>query len=165
MTKKIDDIVITNVRKYKDFDLKSVNHSDAVDELKNNSSDEKEDKYKSLRKKIKKSLGDQVKDVKISTRLTDSPVCLVADQNDPTSQMQEMMRSMGQEFNLDEIKPIFEINPNHSIIKKLSVMKKNKQFNSICQLLLDQSFLMEGRKINNVHEFVSRMNDTLEKTL
>ena len=67
---------------------------------------------------MKKLLGDKVKDVKVSSRLNDSPSCIVADENDPTAQMQEMMRSMGQ-MDMPEIKPILEINPNHDIVSKL----------------------------------------------
>ena len=57
-----------------------------------------------------------MKDVKISSRLSDSPSCVVVDENDPTSQMQEIMRSMGQ-AELPDVKPILEVNPNHKIIK------------------------------------------------
>ena len=75
---------------------------------------------------MKTILGDNVKDIKMSSRLTDSPCCLVADQNDPTARMQEMMKAMGQgQPGGSEIKPIMEINPKHGLIKKIHKMKKD----------------------------------------
>ena len=109
-------------------------------------------------------LGDQVKDVTASTRLTESPSCIVTDQNDPSIQMREMMRSMGQGANMPESKPILEINPNHSIVKSISKMRKSKAFDNICQLLLDQALLVDGAKLDNPAEFVGRLDArTLQK--
>ena len=90
-------------------------------------------------KSMKKILKDDVKDIKVSNRLTDSPCCMVADQNDPTAQMQQMMEAMGQKSN-EKIKPIMEINPNHKIIKKLIKLGKGKVFNDSVKLLYDQTF-------------------------
>ena len=72
-------------------------HSDAAEDIKDDSDKDSEKAVKPLIKKIKKVLGDQVKDVTASTRLTESPSCIVTDQNDPSIQMREMMRSVGQE--------------------------------------------------------------------
>ena len=103
-------------------------------------------------------------DVKISSRLKDSPSCIVADSNDPTAKMQEMMKAMGQVGNQD-VKPILEINPSHAIIKKLSGMRKNKSFDDVSQLLLDQAILLEGAKLKNPTDFVNRLNMILSKNL
>ena len=121
-------------------------------------------KIKPLIKKITKVLGDQVKEVKISSRLKDSPSCIVADSNDPTAKMQELMKAMGQPGNQD-IKPILEINPSHAIIKKMKSMKKGKGFDDISQLLFDQAILLEGAKLKNPTEFVNRLNTILSNTL
>ena len=117
---EIDEIIITGVPKYDDKELKSVNRSGASDDFSDDKDKEKEEEksLKPVLKKMKKLLGDKVKDVKVSSRLNDSPSCIVADENDPTAQMQEMMRSMGQ-MDMPEIKPILEINPNHDIVSKL----------------------------------------------
>ena len=96
---EIDDIVFTGVREYKKYKLKSVNHSDAADNLnddKDKTSEKISKKMDDVIKNMKKILSNNVKDIKTSNRLTDSPCCLVADQNDPTAQMQEMMKSIGQ---------------------------------------------------------------------
>jgi len=164
MDQDIDEFIIPAVNKYKDFDLKSVNFSDAADELKTDDIKKDEDDIKPLIKKMKKVLGEQVKDVKVSSRLKDSPSCIVADSNDPTAKMQEIMKAMGQPGQQD-IKPILEINPSHAIILKLKGMKKSKSFDDISQLLLDQAVLLEGAKLKNPTEFVERLNTILTDTI
>ena len=117
---EIDDIVFSGAFKYKDFDLKSVTYSDAADELKEDKKESNTSKaYEPLIKKMKTILGDNVKDIKMSSRLTDSPCCLVADQNDPTARMQEIMKAMGQGAGGEKVKPIMEINTKHGLIKKI----------------------------------------------
>ena len=164
MDQDIDEFVIPAVNKYKEFDLKSVNFSDAADDLKSDDIKKEEDDIKPLIKKMKKVLGEQVKDVKVSSRLKDSPSCIVADSNDPTAKMQEIMKAMGQHGQQD-IKPILEINPSHAIIRKLKGMKKSKSFDDISQLLLDQAVLLEGAKLKNPTDFVDRLNTILTDSL
>ncbi len=165
---EIDDIVFTGVHEYKEYKLKSVNHSDATDNLddKDKDSDNPKvpQKIEVFIKSMKKILNDDVKDIKISNRLTDSPCCLVADQNDPTSQMQQMMEAMGQ-ASADKIKPIMEINPNHKIIKKLIKIGKGKVFSDSIKLLYEQTLIIEGLKPDNPSEFVKRLNEVLNKSL
>ena len=165
---EIDDIVFTGVREYKKYKLKSVNHSDSTDNL--NGKDKKSndikvsEKMEIFIKNMKKILTNDVKDIKVSNRLTDSPCCLVADQNDPTSQMQQMMEAMGQ-ASPDKIKPIMEINPNHKIIKKLVKIGKGKIFSDSIKLLYEQTLIIEGLKPDNPSEFVKRLNEVLNKSL
>ncbi len=161
---EIDEIIIPSIPKYKDFDLKSVNRSGAADELKDESDKQKEQDLKPLIKKIKTVLGDKVKDVKSSNRLSDSPSCIVADENDPTSQMQEIMKAMGQSGDMD-IKPILEINPKHQIVVKLKSMRKGKAFDDASFLLYEQALLQEGVKLDNPAGFVKRLNSIMEKAL
>ena len=130
MDQDIDEFVIPTVNKYKEHPFKSVNFSDAADDLQTDKDKKEEDDIKPLIKKMKKVLGEQVKDVKASSRLKDSPSCIVADSNDPTAKMQELMKAMGQPGQQD-VKPILEINPSHAIILKLKDMKKNKSFDNI----------------------------------
>ncbi len=164
MDQDIDEFVIPTINKYKDHDLKSVNFSDAAEELKTDEDKKEETNIKPLLKKMKKVLGEQVKDVKASSRLKDSPSCIVADSNDPTAKMQELMKAMGQHGQQD-VKPILEINPSHAIIRKLKTMRKSKSFDDISQLLFDQAVLREGAKLQNPTEFVERLNTILSETL
>ena len=163
---EIDEIIITGVPKYDDKELKSVNRSGASDDFSDDNDKEKEEEksLKPVLKKMKKLLGDKVKDVKISSRLNDSPSCIVADENDPTAQMQEMMRSMGQ-IDMPEIKPILEINPNHDIVSKLKDKTRQKSFDNIAYLLYEQALIQEGVKLEDPSGFVNRLNDVIKETL
>ena len=161
---EIDEIIISSVPKYDEKDLKSVNRSGAADDF---SEESDKDVAKSLQpvvKKIKKVLGDKVKDVKLSNRLSDSPSCIVADENDPTAQMQEMMKSMGQ-MDMPTIKPILEINPNHNIVVKLKEKTKQKSFEGIALLLFEQALIQEGVKLDDPSGFVERLNKVISDTL
>ena len=161
---EIDEIVISSVPKYDDKELKSVNRSGAADDFSKDKDKDKEEALKPVLKKIKKILGERVKDVKVSNRLSDSPSCVVADENDPTAQMQELMRSMGQ-ADIPNLKPILEINPNHKIIKKLKGKIKQKSFNDIAFLLYEQALIQEGVKLDNPAEFTERLNKVIVETL
>ena len=160
---EIDEIIIPSIPKYKEKDLKSVNRSGAADELKDDADTNKEKELKPLIKKIKEVLGDKVKEVKSSNRLSDSPSCIVADENDPTAQMQEMMRAVGQS-GMPEVKPILEINPDHEIVKKLKKVRKGKSFDDIAILLYEQALLQEGVKLDNPAGFVKRLNSIMAKS-
>ena len=164
MDDELDEIVFPAAGKYKDFEFKSVNRSDAADDLKTDSDKEKEKNIEPLIKRIKDSLGDRVKDVKASTRLSDSPSCIVADHNDPTVQMQTLLKTMGK-GDFGEIKPILEINPSHLIIEKMKGVDDNDRFHDLCELLLEQAMLLEGVKLENPSAFVKRLNGVIEKSI
>ena len=161
---EIDEIIITSIPKYDEKELKSVNRSGAADELSDDSDKKSEKELKPVIKKIKKILGEKVKDVKVSNRLSDSPSCIVADEHDPTAQMQELLRSMGQP-NIPDIKPILEINPDHEIVNKLKGKIKVKYFEDIALLLYEQALIQEGIKLENPSEFVKRLNLVIANTL
>jgi len=164
MDNEIDEFVFSTVTKYKDYTFKSINHSDAMEELKTKDDTQDSEACKPLLKKMKTVLGDKVKDVIISQRLTNSPSCIVADSNDPSAQMQKMFKQMGQ-MNMPDAKPILEINPNHKIVKKMNKMSKTKQFNDSVFLVYEQAILAENMKLDNPSEFINRMNRALEKAL
>ena len=161
---EIDEIIITGVPKYDDKELKSVNRSGAADDFSDDSDKDIQKSLKPVLKKLKKILGEKVKDVKVSNRLNDSPSCIVADENDPTAQMQEMMRSMGQP-EIPQIMPILEINPSHEIVLKLKEKTKQKSFNDIALLLYEQALIQEGVKLEDPAGFVKRMNSVIAQTL
>ncbi len=162
---EIDELVFPAIPKYKDYDLKPINRSDAGEDLKSEDEDVPDKKeYDALLKKLQKVLGKQVKDVRLSHRLSDSPSCVVADSEDPTVQMQGILKAMGQTV-MNDVKPILEINPDHQIVKKLKGMRKSKSFDDAAQLLLDQALMLEGAKLDNPADFVKRMNAFLEKAL
>jgi len=161
---EIDEIVISAVPKYKDYELKSVNRSDAANDLKSDDDRDREKKIEPLVKKIKEKLGDRVKDVKASTRLSDSPSCIVADESDPTVQMQSILKAMGQ-GDLPDFKPILEINPDHEIIQKLENTEDDSVVEDISFLLLEQAMIVEGVEIKDPNQFVARMNRVINKAV
>ena len=164
MDDPFDEIIIPSLQKYKEKPFKSVHHSDAADDLKTEDSKSDKKDLKPLVKKIKKVLGEQVKDVLVSSRLNESPSCIVADQNDPTAKMQEMFKTMGQST-MPDVKPILEINPEHKIVKKMKSLGKTKTFEDLCWLLYEQAMLIEGVKLPNPATFVTRLNNFLIKSI
>jgi len=161
---EIDEIIISSVPNYDEKDLKSVNRSGAADDISEDADKDSEKSTKPVLKKIKKVLGDKVKDVKVSSRLSDSPSCIVADENDPTAQMQEIMKSMGQ-TGMPAIKPILEINPNHEIVEKLKSMTRQKSFDDIALLLYEQALIQEGVTLEDPAGFVNRLNKAISNGL
>ena len=161
---EIDEIIITSVPKYDEKDLKSVKRSGAAEDFSEDKNEDSEKELKSVLKKLKKVLGEKVKDVKVSNRLSESPSCIVADENDPTAQMQEIMRSMGQ-ADMPQVKPILEVNPEHVIVKKLKDMTKKKSFDDIAFLLFEQALIQEGVKLEDPAGFVERLNKVIAGTL
>jgi len=109
-----------------------------------------------LLKQLKEVLGDQVKDIRISHRLTTSPACLVREQNDMGPQLERLLKSVGQE--VAEVKPILEINPQHKLIEKLHSEKNKEDFGEWTKLLYEQAVLAEGGQLKDPAIFVQRMN-------
>ncbi|MBN2618818.1 MAG: molecular chaperone HtpG [Spirochaetales bacterium] len=163
MDNEIDEVVIPMIGKYEDIDLKAVNKSGSTDELKTDEDKKTEKELEPLLKKIKDVLGDNVKDVVASSRLTDSPSCVVADENDPTAQMAQMMKAMGQP--IPDVVPVLEINPNHEIIKKLTDSSDKELLEDISFLLLDQALLVEGTPLKDPSAFSIRLNKILKMAL
>mgnify|MGYP002620700964 FL=1 len=155
----IDDIVIPAYGKYKDFDLKAVNRSGSDEELGVDAEEakKKEEAFKPVQEKIKKALGDRVKDVVLSKRLSDSPCCVVIDENDPSIQMERMMRAMGQ-GNASLVKPILEVNSDHPLVQKLSGDVSDDYVAKVSEVLLDQALLVDGAELSDPAEFVKALN-------
>ncbi|MDX2226313.1 MAG: molecular chaperone HtpG [Verrucomicrobiae bacterium] len=165
MADNIDEVVIPSLRKYKELDLKAVNRSDAGADLKDTKDEQKEKEVLPVAEKIKKALGDRVRDVKVSVRLSDSPSCVVTDESDPTYQMQAMMRQMGRGAELPEVKPILEINPDHAIVTGLKDLDDEEKIADVAVLLLDQALLMEGVELKDTPGFVKRLNRVLGRAI
>jgi len=164
MDDEIDEIVAPMIGTYKETELKAVNKSGAMDDLKTEEDEKKETEIKPLLEKIKTALGDAVKDVVASSRLHESPSCVVVDENDPTAQMQQMLRQMGQ-TEMPEVKPILEINPDHEIVKKLEATSDESLISDASLLLLDQALMVEGVALKDPAEFAKRLNRVMSRAL
>ena len=166
MDDEIDDIVIPSLGKYKEWDLKAANRAGSDEELGSDedkkTAEEKEKTFKAVVEKIKKALGDRVKDVHLSKRLSDSPSCIVVDENDPSLQMERMMKAMGQ-TGMAEVKPILEINADHALVKKIQESEDEAFIADVSSVLLDQALIVEGSEIKDPADFVKRLNRLLSK--
>ncbi len=165
MADDIDDIVIPGYGKYKDFELKAVNRAGSDEELgvDKEEAKKKEEEFKPVTDKIKKALGDEVKEVKLSKRLgEESPSCIVVDENDPSFQMERMMRAMGQE-GMSGIKPILEINADHPLVAKIRESDDEALIKDVSNVLLDQALLIAGIELKEPSKFVASLNNLLSK--
>jgi molecular chaperone HtpG len=160
----IDEIVFSTVDKYGETDLKAVNKGAASEDLKSEAEPEKAESLKPLLEKLKATLGDAVKEVRISTRLADSPSVIVSDEDEPSARMRQMMQAMGQK-NLPELKPTLEINPDHEIIKKLLTKSDDATIQDAAWLLFDQALLLEGVPLKDPATFVQRLNRVLNQSI
>ena len=156
----IDEIVFSGVDKYGEIELKSVNKASTSEDLKDEAEADKGEALKPLLEKLKATLGDRVKDVRASVRLADSPSCIVSDEEEPSLQMQQMMRAMGQK-DFPMPKPTLEINPDHEIVKKLLARTDDDITQDAAWLLFDQALLMEGVALQDPATFVKRLNHIL----
>ena len=157
---EIDEIVFSGVDKYGETELKSVNKSSTSEDLKDEKEPEQSEALKPLLEKLKATLGDRVKDVRVSVRLADSPSCIVSDEEEPSLQMQQMLRAMGQK-EMPMPAPTLEINPDHEIVKKLIARPDDAITQDAAWLLFDQALLMEGVQLKDPAAFVQRLNRVL----
>lgn len=162
----IDEIVFSGIDKYGDIDLKAINKAATSDDLKNESEPESNNiaALKPLLDKLKATLGDRVKDVRASVRLADSPSCIVSDEEEPSMQMQQMLRAMGQK-DIPAPRPTLEINPDHEIVKKLLARPDDAIAQDAAWMLYDQALLMEGVPLSDPALFVQRLNRVLNLSI
>ena len=107
-------------------------------------------------KKLKDLLGERVRDVRVSARLTDSPACIVLDEHDMGLAMQRLLKQAGQE--VPPSKPFLEINPAHALLKRMESESDSKRAEDIALLLLDQAQLLEGVALEDPAAYVRRVN-------
>lgn len=118
-----------------------------------------EEEAKTLIERIKNSLGDAVKEVRVTHRLTDSPACLVAGEHDLSGNLARILKAAGQ--NAPESKPVLEINPEHKLVKRLEAETEVTKFTDLAHLVFDQALLAEGGQLDDPASFVKRMNSLL----
>ena len=117
------------------------------------------EEYQGLTKKIKKVLRDRVKEVRVTRRLTDSPACLVVDEQDIGAHMRRLMQSAGQP--IPDTKPIFEVNPAHPLVEKLDAESNDDRFDDLAMILFEQANLAEGGQLSDPGGYVKRLNKLL----
>lgn len=158
-----DRIVTPMIGEYKEWELKDITTIEAPDSKTDEEKEEIAKEYKELTDKIKEVLGDDINSVKISTRLTSSPSCVIKDPSDPMVSMAGMFASMGKE--VPETPYILEINPDHDMIKKLDAVEDKTLFEDISWVLLDSAKLSEGIDPKDKGAFASRIANIATKAL
>jgi molecular chaperone HtpG len=124
------------------------------DEAEKQAQEKQANDHKELTEKIKVSLAERVKEVRVTHRLTDSPACLVADEHDLGANMMRMLKAAGQKAPTS--KPILEINPTHPVVERLKA--EQKHFDDWAAVLFDQALLAEGGQLDDPAGFVKRVN-------
>ena len=163
--KEIDEIITPAIGAFKEWEFKDIT---AIEPPKVEQSEEEkkevEEKFQDILTKIKDKLGDAVKDVKVTSRLSESPSCVVKDAADAQmAAMAHMFRAMGQA--MPESAPILEINPEHEIVKKLNGCTDEATIEDVSWILLDQAKLSEGIEITDTVAFAQRLSRITAKAL
>ena len=161
--KEIDEIVSPMIGSYNEWSLKDITTIDAPTTQSQEEREEITKEFKSLTDKIKEVLGVEIKEVKISNRLTTSPSCVLKDSSDPMAGMAAMFAQMGQE--MPEVPLILEINPEHDMIKKLDKLDDESLFDDISWILLDSAKLSEGIEPKDKGAFSTRIASLASKAL
>lgn len=116
--------------------------------------------FEDIVKRIKSCLDKKVKEVRVTERLTDSASCVVADENEMSSNLRRMLKEAGQ--SVPETLPILEINPDHALVERLKDETSDERFDDIAQILLDQAVLAEGGSLENPADYVRRINALIQ---
>ena len=170
MTDPVDEFWLPSVGKYSEKDFQSITKGGAdLDKIKSNKKDkEKKKDNKNIDKllaSIKVTLGDEVKEVKVSERLTDSAVCLVAGEGEMDMHLEKLLKQHQQIDSTSQ--KILEVNADHPLIKDLLKILNNKKdkvvFDDAAWLLLDQARIIEGQPVSDPNKFAKRMNNLLQR--
>ncbi|MEB0138178.1 MULTISPECIES: molecular chaperone HtpG [unclassified Undibacterium] len=162
LTDRVDEWMLSFLNDFEGKELASVakgglDLGTLEDEAEKKHHEETETAFKDLIEKMKAALSDKAKDVRVSLRLTDSPACLVADDNDLSGNLARMLKAAGQAA--PDSKPILEVNPDHPLLQKLKY--EEARFSDWSHILFDQALLAEGGMLSDPSGFVKRLNELL----
>ncbi|MCL4143249.1 UNVERIFIED_CONTAM: hypothetical protein GTU68_018327 [Idotea baltica] len=154
LSERVDEWLTNSLTEFGDLDL-----GELADEEEKKAQEETDKNFSDLVERIKTSLGDKVKDVRITHRLTDSPACLVVDDMDMSANLERMLKAAGQQ--VGGTKPIFEINPEHPMVVRLKDESDDTRFEDWSSILFDQALLAEGGQLEDPASYVKRLNTLL----
>jgi molecular chaperone HtpG len=162
LTDRVDEWMLSFLHEFEGKALASVAKGgldlDAfADEQEKAEQQKTEDEYKELVERVKAALGERVKDVRVTFRLTDSAACLVSDENEMSGHLQRLLKAAGQKA--PESRPILELNPTHPLVARLKT--GGSELRDWAQMLFDQALLSEGGQLGDPAAFVQRMNRLL----
>ena len=162
LAERVDEWLVSNLTEFEGKPLASVARGDLdlgklEDEAEKKEQEKQAGEYKDLTDKIKGALGEQVKEVRVTLRLTSSPACLVSDQYDMGGNLARILKAAGQK--VPDSKPIMEINPGHPLVQRLKY--EDTHFADWSQVLFDQALLAEGGQLEDPAGFVKRLNELM----
>ena len=165
LSERVDEWLATNLTEFEGKSLQSISKGSLdlgglEDESEKKEQEKEAGEYKDLTERIKGVLGEQVKEVRVTLRLTESPACLVAESHDMGGNLERLLKSAGQKVN--HAKPILEINPHHPMVQRLKY--EEERFVDWSHILFDQALLAEGGQLEDPAEFVKRLNELLLST-
>jgi len=161
--REVDEIVTPVIGEFKGWKLQDITAIEAPESKTQEEKAKVSEEFKSLTDKIKSALGDAVKEVKTTTRLTQSPSCILKDASDPMASMAHLFRQMGQA--VPETPMILEINPDHEMLIKLNTLSVGENFDDIAWILLDSAKLSEGVEIKDKTAFAQRIARVATKAI
>ena len=164
MADRVDEWLMSHLTEFEEKSFQSITHGaldlgDLEDEDSKKALEEAEKQVEGLTERVKAALGDRVKDVKFTHRLTDSPACIVADEQGMTTQMIKLMQSAGQP--VPEAQYSFELNPEHQLVKLLADVQDEELFAQWTGVLFDQAALSEQGSLKDPASFVQNLNKLL----
>lgn len=164
LSDRIDEWLVSHLTEFDGKSLHSVakgdlDITDVADEETKKEQAKTETDFAGVIEHVKKILGEKVKDVRITHRLTQSPACIVSDENGMSAHLQRLLKSAGQEIPM--AKPTLELNPEHALVLRLKDEQDNERFAELAHILFDQSVLAEGGSLEDPAGFVQRLNKLL----
>ena len=162
LSDRVDEWVVSHLTEFEGKELVSVakgglDLGKLEDEAEKQEQAKDADEFKDLTDKIAKSLGERVKEVRVTHRLTDSPACLVADEHDVSGNLARILKAAGQKAPMS--KPILEINAKHPVVLRLKY--EEAKFDDWSSVLFEQALLAEGGQLDDPATFVKRVNDLM----
>jgi molecular chaperone HtpG len=166
LSDRVDEWLVSHLNEFDGKPLVSIARGELeldelVDEEEKTAAKQTEGEYADVVKRMQEKLEDRVKEVRVSRRLTDSPSCVVVDEQDMAAHLQHMLKQAGHA--VPESRPILEINPAHALVRRLKDESDAQRFADWSNVLLDQAMLSEGGKLDDPVAFVNRLNDLLQE--
>lgn len=164
LSDRIDEWLMSHLHDYNEKSFQSVTRGDLDlgdmdDEASKKAHEETEKAFEGTVERFTKALGEQVKSVRVTHRLTDSPACIVTDENDMSTQMAKLMEAAGQK--VPETKYIFELNPDHALVQRIAEEQDEQRFADWAELLLQQATLAERGSLKDPGSYVRKLNQMM----
>ncbi|MCU7852414.1 MAG: molecular chaperone HtpG [Candidatus Thiodiazotropha sp. (ex Monitilora ramsayi)] len=166
LSDRVDEWLVTSLMEFDGKSMQSVTKGeldlgDLEDKEEKENNEKATEAHKDLLEKMQKTLGETVKEVRVSHRLTDSPACLVVEEHDMSANLARVLKSVGQDA--PQTKPIMEINISHPLLERLESEGDDDRFDDLTQVLFDQAQLAEGGQLDDPAAFVRRLNSLMLK--